>query len=82
MVVAPSSTFDMDISAGDQIDVEHRPASELLRIGARSVAADGARAWNPVFDITPASLVDYIVTEKGIIDRPITAKLAAVIADG
>lgn len=82
MVVAPSSTFDMDISTGGEIDIEHRSASELLKIGARSVAADGAQAWNPVFDITPASLVDYIVTEKGIIDRPTTVKVAAVIADG
>ena len=31
---------------------------------------EGARAWNPVFDVTPADLIDAIVTERGVIERP------------
>jgi methylthioribose-1-phosphate isomerase len=27
-------------------------------------------AWNPVFDVTPASLIDAIVTERGVIEHP------------
>jgi methylthioribose-1-phosphate isomerase len=27
-------------------------------------------AWNPVFDVTPAHLIDAIVTEKGIVMQP------------
>jgi methylthioribose-1-phosphate isomerase len=37
-------------------------------------------AWNPVFDVTPAELVDAIVTERGIIERPDAVKLAAHMA--
>ncbi|WP_369293807.1 hypothetical protein [Klebsiella pneumoniae] len=31
-------------------------------------------AFNPVFDVTPADLIDVIVTEKGIVERPDTIK--------
>jgi len=37
--------------------------------GVRMVA-EGVNAWNPVFDVTPANLIDAIVTERGIIQRP------------
>jgi methylthioribose-1-phosphate isomerase len=40
------------------------------------VASEGAGAWNPVFDVTPAGLIDAIVTERGIIDRPNEAAIA------
>ena len=50
-----------------------------LRLGF-AVAAPGATAWNPVFDVTPAALVDAIVTEKGVVTAPDTAKLAALMA--
>ena len=32
--------------------------------------AEGVRAWNPVFDVTPADLIDAIVTERGVVERP------------
>jgi methylthioribose-1-phosphate isomerase len=31
---------------------------------------EGAQAWNPVFDVTPSELIDAIVTERGVIERP------------
>ena len=34
-----------------------------------SVAAAGTRAWNPSFDVTPAELIDGIVTEVGVVER-------------
>ncbi|HFD92363.1 MAG TPA: S-methyl-5-thioribose-1-phosphate isomerase, partial [Gammaproteobacteria bacterium] len=37
----------------------------------------GAEAWNPVFDVTPAALVDAIVTERGIVHAPDAEKMAA-----
>ena len=70
MVVAPSSTIDPDCPNGDAIPIEERAPSELLELGARRVAAPGAGAWNPVFDITPAALVDALVTERGVLLRP------------
>lgn len=70
MVVAPTSTIDLAVSDGDSIPIEIRPASEVLELGNQRIAAAGAGAWNPVFDITPASLVDVLVTETGAIRCP------------
>jgi len=44
------------------------------------VAAQGAAAWNPVFDVTPAALVDYLVTEAGVVVAPDREKLRALVA--
>lgn len=70
MVVAPVSTIDPDCPDGTAIPIEERSAAELLRLGDRQIAASGAEAWNPVFDITPAALVDVLVTERGVVHRP------------
>jgi methylthioribose-1-phosphate isomerase len=35
-------------------------------------------AWNPVFDVTPASLIDAIVTEKGVVLNPNAEKMLAL----
>ena len=78
MVVAPSSTIDMDTASGDDIVIEERDASELLEVGGHRVAAN-VEAVNPVFDITPADLIDAIITEKGIVERPDTAKMAQLM---
>ncbi len=79
MVVAPSSTVDMGVASGGEIPIEMRPASEVLELGGRGVAAAGAEAWNPAFDVTPAELVDVIVTERGVVEQPDTAKMAALM---
>lgn len=70
MVVAPTSTIDMQTPDGSAIPIEMRPAEELLTLAGQRVAADGADAWNPVFDVTPAALIDAIVTETGIVENP------------
>lgn len=68
MVVAPTSTIDMNLSSGDQITIEQRPSEELLTINNLAIAPKGAKAWNPSFDVTPAALVDVIVTEQAVIE--------------
>jgi methylthioribose-1-phosphate isomerase len=75
MVVAPTSTIDMQASGGERIEIENRHPDEVLALQGRSIAAEGADAWNPVFDITPARLIDVLVTEKGAIFNPDTTKL-------
>lgn len=70
MVAAPNSTIDPALRSGDDVPIEFRDPSELLGFSGRSVAAIGAEAWNPVFDMTPACLVDAIVTEAGIVNEP------------
>lgn len=79
MVVAPTSTIDMQAASGAQIPIEARGQDELLAMAGQVVAAPGAQAWNPVFDVTPAALVDAIVTEKGVVMAPDQAKMAALM---
>ena len=76
MVVAPSSTVDMATIGGGDIEIEQRSADELTHIGGFEVGAKAAHVYNPVFDITPASCIDFIVTEKGVLERPDGAKMA------
>lgn len=70
MVAAPLSTFDLDVSSGQDIPIETRGAEELLRWGGQPVAPERCDTYNPVFDVTPAALIDCIVTERGVIDCP------------
>jgi methylthioribose-1-phosphate isomerase len=77
MVAAPLSTLDMDMPDGRQVIIEQRPEAEVLELAGRRIAASGATAWNPAFDVTPATLVDYLVTEAGVITAPNREKLAA-----
>jgi methylthioribose-1-phosphate isomerase len=79
MVAAPTSTIDGAIASGAQIPIEERDPSEILQCGGRQVGASGVDAWNPVFDVTPASLIDAIVTERGIVLNPTVERVAAVL---
>ncbi len=81
MVAAPTSTIDMQIATGADIPIEARDPAEVLALAGRRVAAEGAEAWNPAFDVTPAELVDAIVTERGVIERPTLAKMRALMAE-
>jgi methylthioribose-1-phosphate isomerase len=78
MVVAPWSTVDLSTPSGAAIEIELRSPDELFSYGGQRTVAEGARAWNPVFDVTPAGLIDAIVTERGVVERPDAARLAAL----
>ncbi len=79
MVVAPASTVDMAIACGDDVAIEQRPPAEVLELAGRRIAAAGAEAWNPAFDVTPAALVDAIVTERGVVRNPDSEKMRAMM---
>jgi len=79
MVAAPTSTIDMNMSSGEGIPIESRAEEEVLSVMGHRIAAKGAKSWNPVFDVTPASLVDAIVTEKGVVEHPTTDKILAMM---
>lgn len=70
MVAAPASTVDMATPSGGKIQIEEREADELLAVGGVRTVAENIQAWNPVFDVTPSELIDAIVTERGIVERP------------
>ena len=80
MVVAPTSTVDIAIPDGTAIPIEQRAAEELLTLGGQTVAAAGADVWNPSFDVTPAALVDALVTERGVVLAPDAEKIARLMA--
>jgi len=80
MVAAPTSTIDLACPDGASIPIETRATEEVLGCAGSPVAAQGAGAWNPVFDVTPAHLVDAIVTERGVIESPDAEKIAAHMA--
>lgn len=69
MVVAPTSTVDWKTVNGDGIEIEERESSELLTETFRA-STSVINAWNPVFDVTPSSLIDVIVTERGAVENP------------
>jgi methylthioribose-1-phosphate isomerase len=85
-VAAPLSTFDPSAATGDDIPIEERDPREVLEAAGpdgegalRTVglAAPGAGARNPAFDVTPAGLVTGIICERGIVPPADLAGLAA-----
>lgn len=78
MVAAPTSTIDRELAHGAAAPIEGRAAEELLSLGGQRLAPAGAGAWNPVFDVTPAALIDAIVTERGVVRAPDADAIAAL----
>ncbi len=63
-------------TAGAEIEIEERDASEVTHIWGRLddgrtarvlLAPEGVRAANPAFDVTPAELIEGIITERGVL---------------
>lgn len=84
LVAAPLTTIDLATKSGNEVIIEERPASEVTRIKGPSqkddatgglsletinIAAKGINVWNPAFDITPATLIDGIITEVGVAEK-------------
>jgi methylthioribose-1-phosphate isomerase len=72
----PSSTIDWTLQDGvREVPIEERDGREVTHMRGRNaagdmvevmVAAPGATAHNPGFDVTPARLVTGIITERGV----------------
>ncbi len=73
VVVAPTSTLDPSIAEGSAIPVEEREPSEVTAFRGVPTAPAGVPAENPAFDVTPASLVTALVTERGVHAPPKSA---------
>ncbi|KAI0466948.1 hypothetical protein F4859DRAFT_282060 [Xylaria cf. heliscus] len=83
IVAAPTTSIDLHTTTGADIKIEERKAEELTQIGGAVVGDDGKvdvsrtarvatahqeiHVWNPAFDVTPAELIDAIVTEQGVV---------------
>ena len=66
-VAAPSSTFDLQLHDGREIPIEQRDPAEVIAPYGHAIAPNGIDVYNPAFDVTPAELIDALITERGII---------------
>lgn len=66
IVVAPESSWDRSLADGRDIVIEERDADEVTSYGGIRTTPLGTRAYNPAFDVTPASLISAIVSEHGV----------------
>ncbi len=76
-VAAPLATFDINCKSGDAIIIEERDEDEVLymtglnennKLSKVLICNEGSKAFNPAFDVTPASYITGIITENGIIN--------------
>lgn len=76
-IAAPFSTFDFTISSGEEIPIEERNPDEIRRIGNIYTAPKDVPTYNPAFDVTPASLIHGIITERGVLTPPYSLSIAS-----
>jgi len=69
-VAFPTSTLDLTLPTGDLIPIEERPAREVTHVGDKRLVPADVPVRNPAFDVTPASLVTALITERGIVRPP------------
>ena len=67
---------ELSIKNGEQIPIEERAAEEVCAFGERKIAPGGVGVYNPAFDVTEASDIAAIITEKGVIEKPNEEKIA------
>ena len=80
-VAAPLSTVDYDIESGADIPVEERSPDEVTRIKEVQFTIEDIDVTTPAFDVTPAELIDGIITEKGIVKYPYKQSLEKQYVD-
>ncbi|KAK8050086.1 hypothetical protein PG994_011816 [Apiospora phragmitis] len=85
IVAAPTTSIDLHTDSGVGIKIEERKPEELTQISGAVVGVDGKvnasksvrvatadqtiGVWNPAFDVTPAELIDAVVTERGVVTK-------------
>ncbi len=65
-VMAPTSSIDLGIKSGAEIEIELRNQEEITKYKEHQIAPNKATAYNPSFDITEAHLIKGIICEKGL----------------
>ncbi len=64
-VAAPLSTIDFSLADGSLIPIEERDPREISHVGETVICPPGVEFYNPAFDVTPARLIEAIITEFG-----------------
>lgn len=78
-VAAPINTIDLRCPDGTAIPIEERKPEEVTHLGGIRIAPEGVNVRNPAFDVTPASLVSAIVTERGILRPDYQSSVPAIV---
>jgi methylthioribose-1-phosphate isomerase len=78
VVAAPWSTVDLATPDGTGITIEERAATEVTTLAGVPTAPAGTRGFNPAFDVTPARLVDAVVTERGVVEPKLRPDMSAL----
>jgi methylthioribose-1-phosphate isomerase len=76
-VAAPMSTVDPTIGDGGGIPIEERSPDEVREVAGRLVTLPYAEVRNPGFDVTPASYITAIITERGVCRPPFNRSLGS-----
>lgn len=69
-VAAPFSTIDPALPSGDLIPIEERDPAEVRGFAGSQIAPADSPVFNPAFDVTPATLITAIITERGVYRPP------------
>jgi methylthioribose-1-phosphate isomerase len=81
-VAAPWSTIDLATTTGEAIPIEERPAIEVTHHGGKQLTPNGVGIYNPAFDMTPATYIAAIITERGVLRAPYGESLKAMKLTG
>jgi methylthioribose-1-phosphate isomerase len=81
-VAAPLSSFDETKRSGDEIGIEERDGKEVKYVNGRLITRADVEAKYYAFDITPARLISYIITERGIIEKPFGKYIRMLFSPG
>jgi S-methyl-5-thioribose-1-phosphate isomerase len=69
-IAAPLTTMDLNTATGQAIPIEERSQEEVRQIGGRYITVPEVEVFNPAFDVTPAELINAIITEAGVVFSP------------
>jgi methylthioribose-1-phosphate isomerase len=78
VVAGPTSTIDFHTKTGAQITIEERDPDEVRTAAGQGLTLLDTPCRNPAFDLTPAALITALVTERGAVQPPNGASLAAL----
>ena len=78
-IAAPTSTVDLSLTGGDDIQIEERGVEEVTHFQGTPIAPPGVAAINPAFDITPHGYIGAIVTEEGVARPPYPESLMLAV---
>jgi len=71
----PTSTIDIGIKTGREIEIELRTGTEITHINGVQITPNDCPTYNPAFDVTPNKYLTGIITEEGVCYPPFSLSL-------